>query len=75
MRAGRKLTGQDLRRAPLLRQPDRAAALATAAKNPTGHAGSWEDVAAAVRFAVADENGFLNGMVLGVNGGLTAPYE
>lgn len=54
---------------------DRAAALATAAKNPTGHAGSWEDVAAAVRFAVADENGFLNGMVLGVNGGLTAPYE
>ena len=27
--------------------------------NPTGHAGSWEDVAAAVRFAVADENGFL----------------
>ena len=54
---------------------DRAAAGATAGKNPTGHAGSWEDVAAAVRFAVADENGFLNGMVLGVNGGSTAPYE
>lgn len=54
---------------------DRAAARAIAAANPTGHAGSWEDVAAAVRFAVADESGFLNGMVLGVNGGLTEPHE
>lgn len=54
---------------------DRDAAQAIAAKNPTGHAGSWEDVAAAVRFAVADENGFLNGMVLGVNGGLPEPHE
>ena len=54
---------------------DRAAAHAIAANNPTGHAGSWEDVAAAVRFATADENGFLNGMVLGVNGGLTEPHE
>jgi 3-oxoacyl-[acyl-carrier protein] reductase len=54
---------------------DRSATRAIAAANPTGHAGSWEDVAAAVRFAVADENGFLNGMVLGVNGGLTEPYE
>ncbi|HYZ16751.1 MAG TPA: SDR family oxidoreductase [Candidatus Acidoferrum sp.] len=54
---------------------DRLAARAIAATNPTGHAGSWEDVAAAVRFAVADEGGFLNGMVLGVNGGLTEPHE
>jgi 3-oxoacyl-[acyl-carrier protein] reductase len=54
---------------------DRAAAAALAARNPTGHAGSWEDVAAAVRFAVADEHGFLNGMVLGVNGGLTEAHE
>ncbi len=54
---------------------DRAAARAIPAKNPTGHAGSWEDVAEAVRFAVADDNGFLNGMVLGVNGGLTEPHE
>jgi 3-oxoacyl-[acyl-carrier protein] reductase len=46
-----------------------------AADNPTGHAGSWEDVAAAVRFAVADEAGFCNGMVLGVNGGLVNPHE
>lgn len=54
---------------------ERAAAGGHAAKNPTGHAGSWEDVADAVRFAVADEHGFLNGMVLGVNGGLTEPHE
>jgi len=54
---------------------DRAAAQTISAKNPTGHTGSWEDVAAAVRFAVADDNGFLNGMVLGVNGGLPEPHE
>ncbi len=54
---------------------DRATARALAANNPTGHAGSWEDVAAAVRFAIADDNGFCNGMVLGVNGGLTEPHE
>jgi 3-oxoacyl-[acyl-carrier protein] reductase len=53
----------------------RAAARERAANNPTGHAGSWEDVAAAVLFATAEENGFLNGMVLGVNGGLTEPHE
>jgi 3-oxoacyl-[acyl-carrier protein] reductase len=53
----------------------RAAARSQAANNPTGHAGSWEDVAAAVLFASAEENGFLNGMVLGVNGGLTGPHE
>jgi 3-oxoacyl-[acyl-carrier protein] reductase len=57
------------------KEANRAAARALAANNPTGHAGSWEDVAAAVRFATADENGFLNGMVLGVNGGLTEPHE
>ncbi|HTD37858.1 MAG TPA: SDR family oxidoreductase [Candidatus Limnocylindrales bacterium] len=51
------------------KEADRAAARALAAKNPMKHAGSWEDVAAAVLFATAEENGFLNGMVLGVNGG------
>jgi 3-oxoacyl-[acyl-carrier protein] reductase len=51
------------------KEAGRAAARALAAKNPTKHAGSWEDVAAAVLFATAEENGFLNGMVLGVNGG------
>jgi len=45
------------------------------ADNPTGHAGSWEDIADAVCFAVGDEAGFLNGMVLGVNGGLVNPHE
>ncbi len=45
------------------------------AENPTGHSGSWEDIAAAVRFAVADDAGFFNGMVLGVNGGLVNPHE
>ncbi|MBD5633640.1 MAG: SDR family oxidoreductase [Candidatus Eremiobacteraeota bacterium] len=54
---------------------DRGAALSISATNPTGHAGSWEDIAAAVRFAVDDANGFLNGMVLGVNGGRTEAHE
>jgi 3-oxoacyl-[acyl-carrier protein] reductase len=53
----------------------RAAAAAIPAGNPTGHAGSWEDIAAAVRFAVDDDNGFCNGMVLNVNGGLVNPHE
>jgi 3-oxoacyl-[acyl-carrier protein] reductase len=51
------------------KEAGRAAARTQTAKNPTKHAGSWEDVAAAVLFATAEENGFLNGMVLGVNGG------
>lgn len=53
----------------------RVEAREVAANNPTGRAGSWEDVADAVRFAVRDEAGFLNGMVLGVNGGLVEPHE
>jgi 3-oxoacyl-[acyl-carrier protein] reductase len=53
----------------------RAQARAMPAANPTGHAGSWEDVADAVRFVVRDEAGFLNGMVLGVNGGMVEPHE
>jgi 3-oxoacyl-[acyl-carrier protein] reductase len=53
----------------------RAESLAIAAENPTGHAGSWEDVADAVCFAVGDDAGFFNGMVLGVNGGLVDPHE
>ncbi len=54
---------------------DRAAARAIAANNPTGHAGSWEDVAYAVRFLVSDEASFINGMTIGVNGGLVEPHE
>ncbi len=54
---------------------DRDAAKLLSANNPTGHAGSWEDIAAAIRFAVDDRNGFCNGMVLGVNGGRTESHE
>jgi len=46
-----------------------------AAKNPTGHAGSWEDVADAVRYLVADETTFVNGACLSVSGGLADVYE
>jgi 3-oxoacyl-[acyl-carrier protein] reductase len=53
----------------------REQARAVAANNPTGRSGSWEDVADAVRFAVRDDASFLNGMVLGVNGGLVEPHE
>jgi 3-oxoacyl-[acyl-carrier protein] reductase len=53
----------------------REEARAVGANNPTGHAGSWEDVADAVRFAVRDEADFLNGMVVGVNGGMVEPHE
>jgi 3-oxoacyl-[acyl-carrier protein] reductase len=54
---------------------NRAGALRIAANNPTGHAGSWEDVAYAVRFLVSDEAGFINGMTIAVNGGLLEPHE
>jgi 3-oxoacyl-[acyl-carrier protein] reductase len=54
---------------------DRRTARERPADNPTGHPGSWEDIAAAVRFAVADDAFYLNGMVLSVNGGLVDPHE
>jgi 3-oxoacyl-[acyl-carrier protein] reductase len=54
---------------------DRAGARAIPAENPTGHAGSWEDVAYAVRFLVSDEASFITGMTIGVNGGLVEPHE
>ena len=54
---------------------DRAAAREVAAKNPTGHAGSWEDVAHAVRFLISDEAGFINGVVIPVSGGLREAHE
>jgi len=53
----------------------REAARAIPGKNPTGHAGSWEDVGHAVRFLIADDSGFINGATLGVNGGLVAAHE
>jgi 3-oxoacyl-[acyl-carrier protein] reductase len=54
---------------------DRAGARNIPATNPTGHAGSWEDIAYAVRFLVSEEASFINGMTVGVNGGLVEPHE
>ncbi|MBV8355225.1 MAG: SDR family oxidoreductase, partial [Candidatus Eremiobacteraeota bacterium] len=45
------------------------------AHNPTGHKGSWEDIAEAVTFFASDEAGFITGQTLGVNGGLVEPHE
>ncbi len=54
---------------------DRAGSRAIAANNPTGHAGSWEDIAYAIRFLVSEEASFINGITIGVNGGLVEPHE
>jgi 3-oxoacyl-[acyl-carrier protein] reductase len=54
---------------------DRAEARMIPAQNPTGHAGSWQDIADAVKFLVSDDAAFINGAVVGVNGGLALPYE
>ncbi|MFY9780005.1 MAG: SDR family oxidoreductase [Candidatus Baltobacteraceae bacterium] len=53
----------------------RAGAREIAANNPTGRAGSWEDVAYAVRFLVSEEASFINGVTISVNGGLVGPHE
>ena len=45
------------------------------ADRASARGGSWEDIAAAVRFAIDDGNGFLNGMVLSVNGGSMERHE
>lgn len=44
-------------------------------RNPTGHAGSWQDVAYAVRSLVADDAGYITAQALAVSGGLQEPYE
>jgi 3-oxoacyl-[acyl-carrier protein] reductase len=54
---------------------DRAGSLKIPANNPTGHAGSWEDIAGAVRFLVSEEADFINGMTMSVNGGLVESHE
>lgn len=61
----------DIREKSLSREQARG----TAANNPRGRAGSWEDVAAAVSFFIDPQNDFINGAVLGVNGGLSEPGE
>jgi 3-oxoacyl-[acyl-carrier protein] reductase len=53
----------------------RAEARTIEAANPTGYAGSWEDIAAVVRLVIGDDAGYLNGMVLAVGGGLVEPHE
>jgi 3-oxoacyl-[acyl-carrier protein] reductase len=53
----------------------RAGARELPANNPTGRAGSWEDVAYAVRFLVSEEASFINGTTIAVNGGLVEPHE
>ena len=53
----------------------RAQALERAARNPRGRAGSYEDVADAVRFLVAAERDFVTGAVIDVGGGLTHADE
>ena len=57
------------------KEADLAAAREIPAKNPTGHAGSWEDIAYAVRFLIAPEAGFINGQTLAVSGGLVEAHE
>ncbi len=54
---------------------DRTQALARAARNPRGRPGSYEDVADAVRFLVADERDFITGAVIEVTGGLQTAAE
>jgi len=44
-------------------------------RNPTGHAGSWEDVAYAVRAFIADEASYITAQTLSVSGGLQEAYE
>ena len=57
------------------KRADRQLARTRPANNPTGHPGSWEDIADAVRFALGDDAFYLNGMVLNVNGGRIEPHE
>lgn len=57
------------------KEADRAAAVHLPGKNPTGHRGSWQDLAEAVVFFAGDAAGFINGQILAVTGGLTEPYE
>jgi 3-oxoacyl-[acyl-carrier protein] reductase len=54
---------------------DRARALERAARNPRGRAGSYEDVADAVRFLIAPQRDFITGQVIEVTGGLQTAAE
>lgn len=54
---------------------DRAQALGREARNPRGRAGSFEDVADAVRFFVLEQRDFITGAVLEVTGGLQTAQD
>jgi len=54
---------------------DRARAFEREAGNPRGRAGSYEDVADAVRFLVATERDFITGAVIEVAGGLQTAQD
>ncbi|MBV8530434.1 MAG: SDR family oxidoreductase [Candidatus Eremiobacteraeota bacterium] len=54
---------------------DRAQAFERGSRNPRGRAGSYEDVADAVRFLVAAERDFITGAVIEVTGGLQTAQE
>ena len=54
---------------------DRLEASRLPGKNPTGRAGSWEDIADAVVFFASDGASFVNGQALAVTGGLVEAYE
>ena len=57
------------------KERSRSEAWAAPARNPSGHAGSWEDIADTVRFLLSHEAGFVNGSVLSVGGGLISAGE
>jgi 3-oxoacyl-[acyl-carrier protein] reductase len=54
---------------------DRANALQLQARNPRGRPGTFEDVADAVRFFVAEQHDFITGTVIEVTGGLQTASE
>jgi 3-oxoacyl-[acyl-carrier protein] reductase len=54
---------------------DRARAFERAARNPRGRAGSYEDVADAVRFLIAPQRDFITGAVIEVTGGLQTAQD
>lgn len=74
--AGRNITVNvvaigDIREKTLTRNEARG----RTADNPRGRPGSYEDVADAVRFFVAEERDFITGAMLDVNGGLQTAQE
>lgn len=56
--------------AEAMADPERAAALT--AQIPLGRLGAAEEIAAAIRFLLADDAGFVTGQILTVDGGITA---